>query len=70
MTRERMPDFVEISEGHVIATRGIMSIKQQPGFVEVRYISGYVEEVMEISMVELLTSLGRNPLLEGRTDSR
>lgn len=70
MPKQRKPDFVEISENHVISTRGIMSIRQKlDTTVEVRYISGYTETVRGMSMEELLTKLGRNPRLKGDTDS-
>lgn len=65
----RKPDFIEIAEGHVIATRGIMAIKQRADFIEVRYITGFSEEIRGISMTELLDKLGRNPLTRGDTDS-
>lgn len=68
--KERKPDFIEVGDGHVIATKGIMSISQLfNGSVQIRYITGYTETVRNMSMPELLDKLGRNPLAQGRTDS-
>ena len=68
--RFRKPDFIEVTPNHVIATRGIMSIRQKfDGEIEVRYITGYSEKISGVSMPELLDKLGRNPLGRGGADS-
>lgn len=70
MPKQRKPDFIEVSPNHVIATRGIMSIRQRvEGSIEIRYMTGYTETVRDMSMPELLEKLCRNPLTQGGADS-